>query len=75
MAYSAQNVCSSCVDTFYLTPPTTCTKGTIVDCLVYSSATVCSKCVDGKMPIVSTGLTCVNGIISNCKSYKSFGVC
>lgn len=74
MTYSGLNVCTKCIDKYYLASATTCTLGTITDCVVYASVGACSKCIDGKMPS-SNGATCVNGIISSCRSYSAYAVC
>lgn len=66
------NVCTKCLDKFYLATPTTCTAGTIVDCVVYNTISSCSRCIDNKMPSADK---CVNGIISNCKTYSANAVC
>ncbi len=45
LTYSNMNVCTKCVDKYYLASATTCTAGTIVDCHTYSSSAICTKCV------------------------------
>lgn len=72
MTYSNINVCTKCADGFLLANPTTCTKGAIVDCVVYTSATACAKCVDLKMP---SGATCVLGTVTGCKTYSANLAC
>ncbi len=45
LAYSNLNVCTKCIDKYYLASATTCTLGNIIDCLTYTSSSSCSKCI------------------------------
>jgi proprotein convertase subtilisin/kexin type 5 len=68
------NVCTKCVDKYFLANPTTCTIGTINDCLTYTSSTVCSKCNEEKMPS-SNGNTCIAGTLTGCRAYSGNLAC